>query len=641
MAQDKAPRFSYLDASDGLSQNSVNDIFQDEWGYLWFATQDGLNRYDGYDYKVYRPNTQDEWSISDNFITEVYPADSGNLWVMCRYGLNYFDRSSERFYKFYIGSVNTLSQPWDITYWNGQWVAVIAAELFVIPDSFKDSKTILTNKIDLDIDSLGIAYSLDDALLLTSPNELSLVHADKSIESLGEIGISESGQRVQRSGDHLYFATKSTGYSFDINTHQLDTFCSDISFSQIQDILPRPDGSIWVAHLHGISVIRDGVEALRIEHDPEVDGSLSYPLVHSLFEDRQGTIWAGTANGGLNYTAVGAGKFKHFNEQDGLTNDQVWEIFPEDSGRVWIGTELGLNLMENDVISNKYPRLRAQFAAYRITAFYKDAMDNYWIGTSRSGLYLCTDLNKLARRVSLDAENVYQQSISTIIEREDGIWVGTLGYLHHLEFDGQLIRSYDDKRDDGRYEMVYILSLTSFGDQVLIGAGQGMYVLNPKTDEVESFEYHPSGGNAIPNFQFVTDMLNRKEGTYLSTFGGGLNLFNHDSKTFDFYSIPEGLSNNVLAGMVGFEDEIWVSHNSGISRFDIATQTFSNYGVSDGLPFPEFSLGASASAPNGDVYFGGTGGVIRISPNDFGGESFDPLPIISDFNINYGQTKTC
>lgn len=640
MAQNASYRFLKITSSDGLSQNSINDIHQDAFGYLWFATQDGLNKYDGYQFTVYRPDRDDVWSISDNFIRYIHQGENDNLWLLARYGLNYFNRSTGKFHKFIIRENDYINVANSVFKWKGQTVAMFEGQAYILPSSPTEPTTLLKETIPLPSDSIRYACNCGKYTLFSVPKGF-LSYNNSTGDTVLFLGRATYGadQKIEVFGQTAYFPYQNKVNSFDCSSGVFKRISSHDAGGDIQAIWKQQNGDIWVAHVAGIDIVKPNLEMIELRHDPKDDWSLSYPLVHSFLKDDAGTMWVGTANGGLNYIPAGSQRFIHYSEASGLFNHQVWSVFQDDQDRILVGTETGLNIIENGRVTAEYAVLIKQFSEKRITALTKDKYGQYWIGTSVEGLYRTKDLHTPADKITLDHGNQYHQSVSCLEEVGESMWVGTLGNLHRVALRGELEQSYTYSTGDK--SMAYILSLKSVGKSMYIGAALGLFVYSFESDTVRSYLFQPGSGDKVPSFQFITGIEPDDHGKiWLSTFGGGLNAFNPEKESFEFYGVQHGLSNGILAGMKRFGNELWMAHNQGVSCFNISTKKFKNFGIRDGLPFAEFSLGGGYKSTNGDFLFGGTDGLVILNPKDLQSQTFEAQPILSEILINYHQSKS-
>jgi ligand-binding sensor domain-containing protein len=324
----------------------VNDIYQDDLGYLWFATQDGLNRYDGYNFIIYRPDKADPWSISDNFITRIIPAEDGNLWVLVRYGLNLFDRSSGRFYKVYSGSTGALSVPSDVFQWNGKWMSIISHRLYALPDRLSKPSDTLITPVNLP-DTVLFAATINADLTLVTQGKL--VRLNQNAEIVEEMKLPSRANSydrfIEEMGESFLFISNKL-YQFNSDLFRLTPIVQLDEVSIIQDICVRKDSSIWIGHSTGLAIFKDD-NLHQVETLSNGDGSLSYPFVHSVFEDADKNMWVGTANGGLNIVPKGAERFMRISKEHGLSHNQVWCAYEDTEQNLWIGTEMGLNVFND------------------------------------------------------------------------------------------------------------------------------------------------------------------------------------------------------------------------------------------------------------------------------------------------------
>jgi len=631
-AQEVGPRFRHITTDDGLSQNSVNDIYEDAFGYMWLATQDGLNRYDGYGFKVYRPNPKDTWAISDNFVTAIYPADSGNLFISTRYGLNYFDRKTERFHKLNAPDSLPSNQPTDVYYWQGSWWAIFHSMEFRLPAKptrYTDTLVAAGPRTD----TLFAACNCHDRLFRQELGQISMQAVDVRLAFRVERGgYPQTKPGVVCTETGALIAYYNTVYKFDASQGGIEALFQ-LDSGIIQAVFQENANRIWIGASNGIHIVENGKRVAKIDHEPDNPTGLSYPLISAIYRDRFGSIWVGTANGGVNLIPAGSENFRHLSAEHGLLDNQVWSAFQDGHGALWVGTETGLSVYADEEAKASYATVLANLKGKRVTAIAEDDLGQLWIGTSGNGMFIANADRTHTQRIVMPGPNIYAQSLSCFQPDGDRMWVGTHRQAHLFNLQGEHIETLDSNLAQN---LSYILSMHKSGDLLYIGTGIGLNIFNTIDHTLKTYWHEPGAGNKAPNFQFITNMAEDENGhIWCATFGGGINRFDPRTETFEFFGRDHGLSNAVLAGLIEHNGALWVSSNAGISRFDPESNSFSNYGTRDGLPFPEFSLGCSGKLNDGGIFFGGTKGLVHFTPEAIEAKLFNETPLLSEIAINY------
>jgi ligand-binding sensor domain-containing protein/signal transduction histidine kinase len=656
-----AIRFEHIGIKDGLSHSSVTAILQDSLGFLWFGTEDGLNRFDGYSFRVYRPDADDTFSISDRWITSLAIDTDGNLWIGTRQGgLNYFDSHSGKFtsYRHDPARVSSLGGDWVHSLWF-------------------DSRGILwvgtTNGLDRydpGTDSF-IHLTRDDGL---SSNRVNVLYEDKQ-------GILWIGTRE---GLTRYDVVEGIFQVFSSGTEEPARLVSD----NITSIREDADGDLWIGTTRGV-VRMDRYTGLfkhylHAEQDPT---SLASDLVNTLYLDRTGGFWVGTVRG-LDFFDARTDRFVHYRNQPSnggsLSDNNIFSIFEDASGVLWVGTFTGG--------LNKYNRQQDRFTYYRhdpeipsglsgnmISAIHVEDGGIVWIGTADSGL---ERLNPVTghfthyRHDSEDANSLSSDEIYSILMDSNGyLWVGTSRALDRFdprtdEFvhyrpgvkdtndisissvpvyviyeDAAGLLWFGTSNGIDQFEPLsetfihYNLSPNEIGNQVIAlaedGKGRlwigtfdgGLHRLNRNEEGFVSYQHVPALPTSLANNTVYSIHEDRRGNLWFGT-GSGLDLYDSTYGTFIHRTDKDGLPNNVIYGIL--EDDagdLWLSTNNGLSRFDPVRNQYRNFTVSDGLQGNEFNMSAYAFSSRGELYFGGINGLNAVRPLEITDSSYNP-PIV-------------
>ncbi|MFV0468809.1 MAG: two-component regulator propeller domain-containing protein, partial [Dysgonomonas sp.] len=343
--------FDHLSVKDGLSQISVTSIFQDSRGYMWFGTRDGLNRYNGNEFKIYKHNLNDITTIGDNYIRCIQEDGQKNLWIGTTNGLNKFDRKTNTFERFYIESDKPLFNQNEINSIlidpeNNIWVGTYNG-LFKLNKS--KNKLIRVESISERIYSIN---RTSGNLLLGTLNGM-LVYDIKKNKYERLLLFSKENEQGQNgifsifkdSKGRFWIASIKKGIGrFDPNTKQLTEVYSlenrKLSNNQGRDIKEDKDGNILIGSYDGLNVLTTETGQTQVyNHNNKKDGSLSHYSIESICCDNAGTIWVGTYNGGVNYHHMQSGRFRYYNPGTYISMPGIMGPIQEDASGLWIGTE--------------------------------------------------------------------------------------------------------------------------------------------------------------------------------------------------------------------------------------------------------------------------------------------------------------
>jgi len=678
--------FEHITSEEGLSQNDVNCIYQDSKGFMWFGTHDGLNKYDGNNFTIYKPDPNDPHSISSNLIFSITEDLQGNLWIgTTGAGIHKFDRKTEKFtqYKHHPDKPQSLSNDYVVTsyvdkygnVWVGTQNGLNKIEIDAhgnYPDTithfFADPNnphSLTNNNINsIYEDHLGVIWigtenGLNSMMLTgTVPK---FTHYDAlDASSVRSVKEDEGGNLFISTDQGLFYATSediATGNRF----HKVAT-------GSFRSLTIDNQGKIWVGS--DVGVYR--FEKRRNTMIPQLEGhyanevqnpnSLSKNLIRSIYQDHTGIMWIGTNGGGVNKYVPENNKFRHFLKTPypgSISYNKIRSIFEDSEGTLWIGTEGGgLNRLPAGKGKGNYSGFEHFDAPKRVFAFTETAKDNkrrLWIGSEdhNSLSYISLNTKKGAQlpEINLGVNHDFEleNSVFTLLEDHHGaLWVGSYnGGLFKLVPDAtgayHEVSYFKHKPGDESSISNNIIRnlLEDRHGNLWIGTGDGLNKiakeeLNSGHPTFKRYENVPGDTTSISH-NYILAMYESEAGDlWIGTFGGGLNRLVEGEGTEGFvqYGEKDGLPNDVVKGIL--EDDagnLWIATNKGLSRFNPATETFKNYDVSDGLQSNEFSELACFKRKDGEMLFGGVNGFNAFYPDSIRDNPHVPQIAITDFEI--------
>jgi signal transduction histidine kinase/ligand-binding sensor domain-containing protein/DNA-binding response OmpR family regulator len=575
-AQDNHYQFSRLDIGDGLSNNAINCIYKDNKGFVWIGTGSGLNRYDGYTFKVFK-HSEDTTALSDDDITGIFEGPFGKLWIATLGGLNIYDPAEDRFEHDADKQLKKLGVPdnyiWDIKkdHSGNFWFVHTSygiykyqprdGKILHIQHNAKGNKSLYSNNI------AGIAESPDGSIWVVYRNGM----LDKVDESTGLV------------------------------TNRIDIVNKTAGRSQANyNVFADRDGDLWVFELGSPSGlffydIKKGT--LKNITNKSGDGHLTSDIVTGVLQDNKNLIWVGTDHGGINIINKKDFKVQSLLTRDGdsksLSQNSITSLYKGNDGIVWIGTyKEGISYYHPDII--KFPLIK-HFASdvsslpYNdVNRFAEDDLGNLWIGTNGRGLIYYNRkagtfksfVNNPADRNSL-ANNVI---VSLCIDHKKRLWIGT--YFGGMDcFDGKSFKHYRHSSSPESISDNRIADIIEDSSHHLwIGTiGGGLDYFDP---EAGTFK-HYIAGNGL-NINYISKLARDEAGNIWIGTAYGLNILTRQSKFISYVRIgnpKNGLVNNNVVGLV--EDSrhlFWITTRDGISIFNPRTKKFRNLHKSDGLP---------------------------------------------------------
>jgi ligand-binding sensor domain-containing protein len=671
------PQFTNLSVVHGLAQNSVWSILRDNQGFLWFGTDDGLNRYDGYAFHSYRHNKSDSTSLSNNSVRALMQDRTGKIWVGTADGVNVYDPVTDRFSFDVVGrdrssAMGTISVPSIVEDARGNvWVATRTHGIYRIDHETKDVRWFVHD--DKNAESL-------------SSNFITVLYIDKA----GTLWIGTEGGGIDR-----YDPASQSFVTYRHAAANLQSLPDDCICSFYEDTR----GRFWVGTLSvgivamdrasgtfrkyytGPAMPVDRMDSLSVNTiaedrsgkiiygtygsgvkflDPETGetttwtrdirdpNSLAGNLIISLHRDAIDNLWLGTYANGISMYDPNGEHFQTYRNQNPRTelfsDNNIRSLYMDAKGSIWIGTVQGLNIFDPRTGQcERYqivPGERTHLLDNVISAVFEDTQGKFWIG-SRSGLMM---FDRAAKRFTPcrgdDALSgaVVKSMIRTIIEDSFGIvWIGASGGL--CSYDRRT-RRYTVYRAD--LADLHALSNNNiralFEDRagiIWVGTyGGGIHKFDRVSGTFKRYMHNPNSTNSLSSNLSAPIREDKNGNLWIGTYGGGLNKFDPRTETFTTYTENDGLTNNTIFGIeVDAAGNVWVATMHGISCYNTSTRTFRNYSTASGLQGEEFNLNSSCKDRNGTILFGGNFGFNIFNPEKIRDNAYLPPVYITSLSV--------
>ena len=676
-AQPANLRFDHLGTESGLSQSNITCILQDSRGFMWFGTRDGLDRYDGYEFTVYKNTPSDPKSLSNNFITSITEDRDGDLWIATwGGGVNRYDRTKDRFIHYstnpFTKFINCVLQDHQGLIWigtNGGGVDVL--------DPVSGALNTYTH-------DPGNPHSL-------SQNDVKTISEDYRHRIW--LGTTSGGLNV-------YDPQTSRTPSFTVYQHNPNDTTS-LAANLIQRILEDQQHRLWIATQGGgLDLLIEDLPKTYFKHyahDPNNPNSLSNNVLMSLASDDDGNLWIGTDNGGLNILNPTTQNFKLYKKDEvdigSLNNNSVHSLYRDPQGNMWVGTYSGgINL---------YSRAGKQFRLYNHTSNPQSLADNFiltiqedhrhdlWVGTDGGGLDRLNRPSGVFTHYRHDPKNpthsLNGDYVLTVHEDHDqNLWVGMWG-------DGLTVM---DKNRTGFKQFrhqpgnpsslggnnVYSICGDSNRNIWIATYGDGLDRYDPKTHTFSHFRHDPNNPASLSSDRVHALLVDDKNELWVGTFDGGVDKYDRQKNTFTHYThknqpnslsdnsinylyedhhgqlwvctsvglncldiktghitgyyVKDGLPNDVIFGIQeDHNGHYWISTNNGLSQFDPVRGSFHNFSEADGLQANEFKAHACTSAADGTLFFGGVEGFNEFYPDSIKVQTSRPPLVITRFEI--------
>ncbi len=658
-------RFRHLNKKDGLSQGSVFAIAQDQDGFMWLGTRDGLNKYDGYRFTVYRQQPEKPGSLVYNDIRTLYfDPQQKQLWVGTLNGLSRYNAAADTFINYHPErhpaglssySIRCLLRDTRGRLWvgtaNGLNLYNEAKDHFIKITT--DDPALAGKEISVMLEDrqgrlwLGMEAGLIE--LLPRPNGgfllKKVLHAGNTDLPLADYQIKAL---VEDAKGNLWLGTQDGGVHYWdrqenrilVYSHQSNN-PNSLSHNNVRAMSLAPDGSLWIGTFVGLNRFMPGQNRFQRFLKEELNpASISHTSVRAVFFDRRGGLWVGTYHGGVNYYDPGLSRFRHFEHQpnqNSLSNNVVSCFVEDEQNNFWIGTEGGgLNYWnrQNGTFTNyaANPANRNSLSGDNVKTVLQDGQQ-LWIGTFMQGLNQLDILTRKFRHfrheegnaLSLSNDNVY-----SLLRENNHLWIATYGGgLNRLDLTSGQFHHYRHRAADS-------LSLSSdwgrvlFRDrrgQIWVGTEKGLNLVLRDSLDALSLRFR----RYLPDVQ-VYSMYEDAQGTlWVGTFTDGLFALRPENSAYRQFKETDGLPGHTIFGIVADETgKLWLSTNNGLSCFDPLTATFINYNYSDGLQNLEFNYNAYYRARSGELLFGGTNGFTLFQPAHIQPDSYISPLVFTD-----------
>jgi signal transduction histidine kinase/ligand-binding sensor domain-containing protein/DNA-binding response OmpR family regulator len=680
-AQTSNIQFTSLSSKDGLSSNTVQSILKDRYDLLWFATDDGLNKFDGTRFKTYRHNAHDTTSLETNEIVTLYEDAKGQLWIGTVGGsLHKYDRQHDRFERIHAKHQNKAYNLINVKAIAGDkegklWLATFAG-LRVF-----DPATSQVNKFETD---LQLPDVLKNGIILS-------VYRDRK--------------------NRMWVGTKAGLYRYDVASGHFTTFlhsnanATSIAGNAVKAITQDESGNLWFGTTDGLSMLPDSELGFKNYkyNSKDAGQSISSNVIYALASKNKNELWVGTENG-LDVLNVASGNIRYFGTDSrnsfSLTSKSIRSILADKQGICWIGTyQGGINKYDENLtffsLKRSNPFDPYGLSAPFVTSFAESTKGDVYVGTDGGGLNVFNPQTRLLNHVPIKSKIDNPTSGISILTlakaKDDRLWIGT--YQNGLFCLNHQTGAYQQLIKDGSASSlssndIFCLMEDKRGYLWIGTNGAGVNILNPITNKVDSKLPGESLGQAPKAMHngFVRAFEEDRRGNiWIGTNGGGVNIYDPETKHYTVlqrsnktfpsdkintihedkngvlwvgtndeglvsvdenhkhlrvYDERNGLPNNVILKIIEDRDgKIWVTTNKGISVLNKAKNSFTNYNSFNGLQNNAFLQGAAFAASNGQLYFGGTEGFNYLMPSSVKINKNIPAVLFTNLTIG-AQTVT-
>ncbi len=667
----KPIRFDRLSLEEGLSQSTIVCLFQDSRGFVWIGTEDGLNRFDGLSFRIYKHDATDPGSLPANFVFAIDEDPDGNLWVATDGGgVAILDRETDRFRRLeglpgehiralrvfdgavWIGTRDSGLVRFDLeaksmarfVHEEGKPTSLSDDRIFVI---HADGNGALWIGTDAGLNRFDRA-SRDFKRFTHEPgNPASLPHG--RVRSIAE---DDAGA--------LWIATNGGGVSrLDVATGGFKSFRHDpkdptsLAHDRVRAVLTDSDGRLWVDTARGLDLLDSSHgEFVHYANDRTDPHSLADPDVMSLAQDRGGVLWVGTRMGGLHKWNPLSWQFGHVapdpDDPNGLAGDKVTGISEDRAGRLWVSL-FGVGVQVINRKTGETTRYRhnpedpTSLSSDRVTALFHDRQGVLWVSTVDGGLNRFDADSGTFKRFRHDPsrqDSLGADGTMAVFEDRSGrLWVGTYGGgLNRFEPATETFTRFRHDPEDPKSlgsDRVTVVG-EGFEGELWIGTdGGGLNRYDRRTRTFEHFTHDASNISSIGSDTVYSLYMSPKGVLWIGT-RNGLSRLDAETGSFTTVTTRDGLPNDVIYGIrPDLSGRLWLSTNHGLSCYDPGSGETRNFSARHGLQHNEFNFGASHHSLTGELFFGGINGFNAFFPDRLAFNRHAPDVVLTAIRKDY------
>lgn len=646
--------FRHYQVENGLSNNTVFTCVQDDNGFMWFGTKDGLNRFDGTTFKIFRNDIEDSFSIGDNFIRSLYKDKRRALYIGTRTGLYKYEFYSEKFTPvFKTGSeIKEIKKDTENNLW------FISGQTLIVYNETSNFKKIFNESDYFSATSVSIGSS-GQIWVSTSDGRLLNINSEKKTAFTADLFKHSPGvinrwiEKIYETDDHsILVGTSNHGVKiFDTKSmtyKDLLTYNKDKTSIFARDFIQSQPGEYWIATESGIYIYNSkSREVTNLKKNYSDPFSISDNAVYSLLKDQEGGIWAGTYFGGANYYPVQYTPFKKYfpdYSPTSLSGNAVREICSDAYGNLWIGTEdAGLNKL--DTVTGSFTQYQPTGTSSGLSYSNIHGLlvrgNELWIGTFEHGLNIMDiRTGKVIKYYPQENNTPALKSnfIVTLFNTSNGtILIGTRNGLYRFDFKKNSFVNIPEIPAE-----CFVHSIMEDRNGLIwVGTfGNGLYRYDPIRGAAHNFLHDPKDKNSLSS-NSITNIFEDSEGrTWVGTEGGGVCVYYAQTNKFKTYQVKNGMPGNTVYKILeGNKKDLWMTTSRGLVQLDPATDRIKVYTVSNGLLSDQFNYNSGYKDASGTMYFGSVKGMISFNPDHFLPNTYKAPLFITNVVVNNEDLK--
>ncbi len=666
--------FDHLSYLDGLPNSDVRTIIQDNRGFIWLGTQDGLARYDGTQMRVYRPIENDPSSLSGGYITALALDADGKLWVgTAENGVDLYDPDTDQFTRYTHGAKGSLTS---------EGVTAIARDAKgrmwfansngVGLDRFDPATNTFAEYLTGPLEAAMTAIAVDksgslwlgtasEGVIKWNPDDGSTIQLKPTPGDDHALDTSSTATILVASSGKVWIGTEGGGLA-EVNPetmaivrhHHAAADLGSLSDDHVTALFEDRHGDLWIGTFNGLDEMDKTGNLIAYHHDPQDATSLAFPQIESIYQDAGGVMWIGGFTSGVCKFDELRKKFGHYRTSTQPANS----FFEDPDGTLWVGTYNG-GLYKYDWKAQSVTVYTSfgtpgeagalDLGSAWISALHRDARGVLWIALKGSGLIAFDTKAETYKLYAPDPDNTNSLPVDIIWD----IWESDRGVLWLATWGGGLVRfdpvqgtfsAITTEQSVGLTEnSLYTLYPDPTDKSILwIGTGHGGVVkFNISTGTGTSYRHKADDPSSLSNDDVLT-IVRDATGVWVGTYGGGLNHLDPATGKWEKFTRDNSkLTNDVVLGILPDDaGKLWLSTNGGgLVQLDPKTKTFVAYDSTDGVQDNEFGQGAFMRTKSGELFFGGVGGFNAFMPKDITPNAYVPPIVMSGLKIFNEEIK--
>jgi len=655
---------------EGLSQSWVICMVQDHQGFMWFGTQNGLNRYDGTQFIVYESNKSDPTTISDNRVNYLFVDSKDNLWISTANGLNLYRRAFDDFLLFKNDPKDSTGissdSPGEIVedHEGNLWIATTNGVYKYNPKKnvfkrYGNNEGIL----DININAIGIdqeqtvwAGSISGFLYYFDHKTGKFIPHHAYNNRLDQFNVYRINAICGDNNGTLWLATYGGGLITIQGNGEITQYKNksndpaSLAFNDILSLYIEESGNLWIGtENYGLDYFdKKSKKCIHYVYDPNNQSSISSNSIYSIFKDREGRLWVGTFHTGLNVVDKYSEKFNCYrnvpNQINSLSNNSVTCFVEDKKGNLWIGTDGGgVNYFDrthtNFTHLRHHPQDKNGLNSDAVLALYLDNNETLWIGTYAGGINVINTRTNRIKYYTTDNSALSNNNVFSLLsDGNDKIYIATGGgglcVFNKKSENFSVYRANTDTVNSLLSDYLLTLYRDKRGDVWIATLGAGLSLIQKQDDGTLQFKSFTSRQGGLSGNTVDVIYEDRNGNFWVGTNNDGLNLMNRQSGDCRVFKKEDGLPSNSIAGIL--EDNngnLWISTVKGICSFNPETNKFRTYRLSDGVQGNEFSRNATYITHDGCILFGGRNGFNIFNPDQIKDNPNIPPVYLTNFKI--------